>query len=265
MSRGRPGHHLLGPRRDRPGCLRDLAIDDAPAEASGEDHCAAAPQRSWRLPALPELQTPRAIVLALATTAGLAISDNPLDRARPLAVTQGSARGRWPLLRLVGSHPAAPSVVYRRPALGEPTARRDARPHRRADRRDRSSSSEPRVRSSPSRIRPSSPGATTCPSPRFGPLGTSASQSQPRRRPSGERLFRTRVEEGIFETAEGNPLFIEEIVTRLVEAGRAGTGRLVAGERPDRRLASTPPDTIHGCSRLRIDGLRDAETKRTVQ
>ena len=75
-----------------------------------------------------------------------------------------------------------------------------------------------------------------------------------------DRQLEPRFEEEILATAEGNPLFIEEIVTRLVEVGS-----LVRDDGRWRSAGSSAgiviPDTIHGLLAARIDGLPDAERK----
>ncbi|HSS36043.1 MAG TPA: adenylate/guanylate cyclase domain-containing protein [Patescibacteria group bacterium] len=198
-----------------------------------------------------------ATVFALATTAGIALPDNPLDRSRPLAVSVELAR-RWPqyvaalasrgptviviedlhwasnqfiglvehiLTRSTG---ATLIVVTARPEFAE------SHPSFAAGRPDVVSAS-------------------------LGPLSRSQS--------SGlldgllpDRLLDPQFEEEILATAEGNPLFIEEIVTRLVEVGS-----LVRDDGRWRSAGSSAgiviPDTIHGLLAARIDGLPDAERR----
>ena len=68
------------------------------------------------------------------------------------------------------------------------------------------------------------------------------------------------MQDRILETAEGNPLFVEEIVHRLIEAGTVA--------RSDGHWSSSGdaaeliiPDTIHGLLAARIDALPDGERR----
>jgi class 3 adenylate cyclase len=70
------------------------------------------------------------------------------------------------------------------------------------------------------------------------------------------------VEAGILDTADGNPLFIEEILARLIE-----DGSLVREDGHWRSTTSTPtalPDTVQGILAARIDALA-ADEKRLLQ
>src|SRR4029077_8137059 len=68
------------------------------------------------------------------------------------------------------------------------------------------------------------------------------------------------VRDQILDTAEGNPLFVEEIVSRLIEAGglRLQEGRWVAESRGQK---APLPDTINGLLAARIDALPDGERR----
>jgi predicted ATPase len=75
-----------------------------------------------------------------------------------------------------------------------------------------------------------------------------------------DRHLTPEVEADILGTAEGNPLFIEEIVTRLVE-----TGSIVRDDGHWQSAGGAPglaiPDTIHGLLAARIDGLPEQERR----
>ena len=75
-----------------------------------------------------------------------------------------------------------------------------------------------------------------------------------------DRRIPAETEAAILSTAEGNPLFVEEIVARLVE-----TGALVRDDEGWRTARDTIslaiPDTIHGVLAARIDGLPEQERR----
>ena len=199
----------------------------------------------------------RGITFALATTAGIDLPDNPLDRIRPLAVSTELAR-RWPQF-LSGLASGRPHIVviedlhWASDRVVEMVERLVARV------------TGPIVLLATARpefadARPSFAVATG---------GTTTVALQPLDRGQSTHLLdgllpdhdlEAAVRDQILETAEGNPLFVEEIVTRLVEAGTLA--------RQDGRWRSTAsaadvaiPDTIHGLLGARIDALPDHERR----
>ena len=192
-----------------------------------------------------------ATIVALATTAGIAIADNPLDRTRPIAVSVELSR-RWPqFISALASR--GPSIVviedlhWASDLLVEMVERLLAR----------STGAVLIVvtaRPEFAEARPSFvAGRTDVVTVALRPL----SRSQSTVLLDGllpDRAIAAAVEDGILTTAEGNPLFIEEIVTRLIELGS-----LVRDEAGWRTTGSETsiaiPDTIHGLLAARIDGL----------
>lgn len=199
----------------------------------------------------------QATIFALATTAGIALPDNPLDRARPMAVS-GDLGRRWPqFVTALASRGPAIIVIedlhWASDLLTEMVERILAR----------SSGAVLLVATA----RPEF--AESHPSFAAGRQDVAALSLRPldRRQSSGlldgllpDRTLAAGVEDDILTTAEGNPLFIEEIVTRLVELGsivREDGHWRSHGE----SAAVTIPDTIHGLLAARIDGLPEAERR----
>ncbi len=197
-----------------------------------------------------------ATVFALATTAGIVLPDNPLDRSRPLAVKTELAR-RWPqfvsalaaraptIMVIEDLHWASELVVE---MLERILARASGAILLVATARPEFAEGHPSFAAGRADV-------VTLP---LRPLD--------RRHGAGlldgllpDRSLPPEVEEDILATAEGNPLFIEEIVTRLVEMGsivREDGHWRSAGP------AGVPiPDTIHGLLAARIDALPEAERR----
>ncbi len=233
-----------------------IALDDDPA--SGEQKLTARVGANLAAAGAPTGDT-ASIVHALATTAGIAMADNPLDRARPLAVSKELTRA-WPrfvsalaaprplVLVIEDLHWASPQLVEMLdlivgrsvgPILVLGTARpefAEAHPSLVSGRDD--------VSLIPLR-----------------PLNASASRSLI------DGLLASGLpgdlEGGILDTADGNPLFIEEIVARLIEQGSLVRDGLTWRATADARVEALP-DTITGILAARIDTL-SAEAKRTLQ
>jgi class 3 adenylate cyclase len=198
-----------------------------------------------------------ATIFALATTAGIPMPGNPLDDARPLAVRSELAR-RWPgfasalaarapvVLVVEDLHWAnallvqmLESIVARAagPLLVVATARpefAEAETTLNVGRQD---------------------AATVSLRPLDADQGSALLEAL-----LPDRQIPPETEAAILGTAEGNPLFVEEIVARLVE-----TGALVRG--PDGwrvgkdSVGVAIPDTIHGVLGARIDGLPEQERR----
>jgi class 3 adenylate cyclase len=195
------------------------------------------------------------ITFALATTAGIALPDNPLDNSRPIAVVTELAR-RWPqfLSALAGRQPlvvviedlhwASEQVVQMverllarstGPILLITTARPEFAEANPAFAMGRSESTTVSLRPL-DRTQSASLLAGLLPASDLAPA----------------------IQDQVLDTAEGNPLFVEEIVSRLIEAGTL--------TKQDGRWRSTGnaatlaiPDTINGLLAARIDTLPEAE------
>jgi class 3 adenylate cyclase/tetratricopeptide (TPR) repeat protein len=195
-------------------------------------------------------------IYALATTAGIALPDNPLDRSRPVAVVTELAR-RWPqflsacatagpvavviedlhwasdqvvtLVERLSSRATGPILllVTARPAFAEAHAA-------------------------------FATGQSEATSVSLRPLSRAQSGEL-----IADLLAATDLPEAmrnqILDTAEGNPLFIEEIVSRLIEAGalRLHDGRW----RAEAGVDAVMPDTINGLLTARIDALPETERR----
>jgi len=196
-----------------------------------------------------------ATIFALATTAGIALADNPLDRSRPLTVATELAR-RWPqllsalatqgpvVLLIEDLHWASEQVVEMVDRLqarcaGPILLLATARPEFAESR------------------------------PSFAAGRGEAVTLRPLKRSESERLLEALLPghelapdllEQIIATADGNPLFVEEIVNRLVEAG---TLELQGREWRSAGSAGsiTIPDTIQSLLAARIDALGEAERR----
>jgi class 3 adenylate cyclase len=198
-----------------------------------------------------------ATTFALATTAGIPIPDNPLDDARPLAVRSELAR-RWPafatalasrgplVLVVEDLHWANPLLVQMLdwivaravgPILVVATARPEfaqAETTLNVGRED---------------------AATVSLRPLDADQGSAMLDAL-----LPERRLPAATEAAILATAEGNPLFVEEIVARLVETGAIvhdGASWGVAGDSVELAI----PDTIQGVLAARIDGLPEHERR----
>jgi class 3 adenylate cyclase len=198
-----------------------------------------------------------AIVDVLATTAGIALPDNPLDRSRPLAVVTELAR-RWPqfLSALASRQPQIVIIEdlhWASPQVVEMIERLLAR------------SSGPILLLATARPE----FAAANPSFALGSTEATTISLRPlNRNQSGDLLagllpandLSAAIQDQILATAEGNPLFVEEIVTRLIEAGTLEKQR--GRWRSTGRSADVAiPDTINGLLGARIDALPDAERR----
>ncbi|MDQ2966665.1 MAG: AAA family ATPase, partial [Chloroflexota bacterium] len=198
-----------------------------------------------------------AVTFALATTAGIALPDNPLDRSRPMAVVSELAR-RWPQF-LSGLAARQPLVVIIEdlhwgtdqvvdmverllvrstgPILLLATARPDF--------------------------------AEAHPSFALGSTESTTVSLRPLNRTQSASLLDgllpahdlpAQIQDQILETAEGNPLFVEEIVSRLVEAGTVT--RQEGRWRPTGVATDVAiPDTINALLAARIDALPEVERR----
>jgi class 3 adenylate cyclase/tetratricopeptide (TPR) repeat protein len=199
-------------------------------------------------------------VHALATTAGIPLRDNPLDRMEPQAVADELARA-WPRFA-TGTAARGPSVFVVEDLHW----------------------AEGRLLDMLERVLARSAGpllilATA--RPEFGeahPSFTSGREdsSSVSLRPLTEEQSRTLVErllavadlppelrEQMLDKAEGNPFFLEELIRRLIDEGmliRVGD----RWEATDAARTTILPDTIHGLLAARIDALPTNE-KRVLQ
>ncbi|TMG24089.1 MAG: zinc-ribbon domain-containing protein [Chloroflexi bacterium] len=198
-----------------------------------------------------------ATIFALATTAGIDLADNPLDRARPLAVATELAR-RWPqflsamaarrpvVVVIEDLHWASDQVVEMVERLllrsnGAILLVATARPEFAEAHASFGAGRSEAVSVS---LRPLN--RTQCANLLAGLL-------------PGNDLPKA-LEDQILDTAEGNPLFVEEIVSRLIESGALAVedGRWqLAGN--GARMAI--PDTIQGLLAARIDSLPEVERR----
>ncbi|TMB49725.1 MAG: zinc-ribbon domain-containing protein [Chloroflexi bacterium] len=196
-------------------------------------------------------------IYALATTAGIALPDNPLDRSRPVAVVTELAR-RWPqflsacavagpvAVVIEDLHWASDQVV----AMVERLVSRATGPMLLlATARPTFAEAHPSFAS----------GLSEATSVSLRPLSRAHSTEL-----IADLLAATELPEPmrdqILDTAEGNPLFVEEIVSRLIEAGalRLHEGRWRAeGD----GHAVVLPDTINGLLTARIDALPEIERR----
>ena len=199
-----------------------------------------------------------ATMFALATTAGIAIADNPLDRSRPIGVVTELAR-RWPLflsalaarqptvVLIEDLHWASDQVIQMverllsrsiGPLLLVATARpefAEAYPGFAAGRSEALTVS----------LRPLNRGQTTSLLAGLLPTGN----------------LPVAIRDQILETAEGNPLFIEEIVSRLIEMGALNAAAGGAPEAGRQAAAVVIPDTIQSLLSARIDALPEVERR----
>lgn len=198
-----------------------------------------------------------AIIFALATTAGIALPDNPLDRSRPIAVVTELAR-RWPqFLSAVATRQPLVVVIedlhWASDQVVEMVERLLAR----------STGSILLIATA----RPEF--AEANPSFAVGGSGSTTISLQPLHRDQSASLLAglllandlaPAIQDQILETAEGNPLFLEEIVSRLIESGTltSQNGRW----RSTGRFADVAiPDTINALLAARIDALPEAERR----
>jgi class 3 adenylate cyclase len=231
-----------------------ISLDD-----SGEDAQQKLKERAGELLANAGIEPAdaEATIFALATTGGIALPDNPLDRSRPIAVVTELAR-RWPQFMS--------AVAARRPAI---VVIEDL--HWASDQvvdmveRLLGRSTGPILLIATAR-----PEFAEAHSTFVAGVNEAVTVSlRPLNRKQGGSLLSgllpghdlpAAIEDEILETAEGNPLFVEEIVSRLIEAGT------LAREDGHWRSAGSQtrlsiPDTIQGLLAARIDGLPDTERR----
>src|SRR5436190_2123320 len=198
-----------------------------------------------------------ATVFALATTAGIDLPDNPLDRSRPATVATELSR-RWPqFLSALGKRRPAIVVIedlhWASDQVVEMVERLLAR------------STGPVLLVATSRPEFAETHSTFA----AGVNEALTVSLRPLNRRQGASLLSgllpdhelpRAIEDEILDAAEGNPLFVEEIVSRLIEAGTVA--------RDDGHWRSTGglarlsiPDTIQGLLGARIDALPDAERR----
>ena len=192
---------------------------------------------------------------ALAVTAGIGLPDNPLDRARPATVTTELAR-RWPqyLSALAARRPVIATIEdlhWASEQVIEMLERLLAR------------CTGPIVLIATAR--PAF--AEAHPSFAAGRSEAATISIRPLTRTQGATLLAALTPDGslaqgvrerILDAAEGNALFLEEIVRRLQEEGELDGS---AGERADRSVDVAIPDTIQGLLAARIDDLPEAERR----
>jgi class 3 adenylate cyclase len=198
-----------------------------------------------------------ASIFALATTAGIPMRDNPLDSARPLAVRSELAR-RWPAFAsaLAARGPAVLVVedLHWANALLVEMLERIL---------DRAVGPVVVVATA----RPEFAEAET--TLNVGRQEAASMSLRPLDAAQGsalldallpERRLPPETETAILATAEGNPLFVEEIVARLVETGAIvrDDGRWEVAQDT---VSLAIPDTIHGVLAARIDGLPELERR----
>jgi DNA-binding SARP family transcriptional activator len=240
--------------------LRDacgIALDD-PAGTAGERLRAGARAILAALP-LPAEELDRTM-FALATTAGIALPGNPLDRMEPRAVA-GELTRAWPRF--------ATALAARRPTIllvedlhwaGAPLLEMLPRLAARVD--------GPLLVVATARPEL----AETHPGFAAGREGTTAVSLQPLPEPEAARLLAgilpaaelpAALRGEIVRMAEGNPFFLEELVLRLLDTGaiaRDGDRWRVTADVTRISL----PDTVHRLLAARIDALPPVE-KRVLQ
>ena len=230
-----------------------ISLDDSGADGQDKLRSRARQVLGTRLPE----DDAQAIVFALATTAGIALPDNPLDRSRPIAVVTELAR-RWPqfLSALATRQPLVVIIEdlhWASDQIVEMVERLLAR----------STGSILLIATARPEFAEANPtfalgsGESTTISLR--PLNRNQSMSLLAGLLPGNDLAAA-IQDQILETAEGNPLFVEEIVSRLVETGTLA--RQNGRWRSTGRVADFAiPDTINGLLAARIDALPDAERR----
>ncbi|HKV86717.1 MAG TPA: AAA family ATPase [Candidatus Dormibacteraeota bacterium] len=198
-------------------------------------------------------------VFALAFTAGITIPENPLDKIRPLAVDNELSMA-WP--RFISACAAAGPVILVMEDLHWAGDRMIAMMDRLLA---RSTGPVLLVTTARPELRKAHP--------EFGEAGEAvallalrALTNQQSTTMLGEILEGSEVPEALRQdlvaTADGNPLFLEEIIRRLVDGGllvREGSGWRVAGPLP-----TALPDTVMAVLGARIDALPPAH-KRALQ
>ncbi len=196
-------------------------------------------------------------VHALALTAGIALASNPLERARPLAAAVELAR-RWP--QFVSALAARGPVVVVIEDLHWASERAIDIVEKILA---RSNGPILLVMTARPEFAESQPGFVAG----RPDVATIALRPLDRRQTAGlldgllpGRRLTPELETEIVSTAEGNPLFIEEIVSRLVEQGslvRDAEGWRMAGDSTTVAI----PDSIQALLAARIDALPETERR----
>jgi class 3 adenylate cyclase len=207
-------------------------------------------------PELPDSDV-NAIVFALATTAGIALPDNPLDNSRPIAVVTELAR-RWPqfLSALAARQPLVVIIEdlhWASDQIVEMVERLLAR------------STGPILLIATARPE----FAEANPSFAVGSSESTTISLRPLDRNQSASLLAgllpasdlaPAIQDQVLDTAEGNPLFVEEIVSRLIEAGTL-TRHKGRWRSTGNAATLAIPDTINGLLAARIDTLPETERR----
>ncbi len=195
-----------------------------------------------------------AVLFALATTAGIDLPDNPLDQSRPLAVATELAR-RWPqfLSALAATRPVAVVIEDLHWASDQLLDLLEAIASRSTGPLFMVATARPEfIEHRPAFVS----NVTGTVMTHLQPLDRSQATLLVSGLLPGRRVPADLVRQ-IIETAEGNPLFVEEIVNRLVETG----GLEGADERWPGHAAMPLPDTIYGLLAARVDALPDLQRR----
>ena len=157
-----------------------------------------------------------ATIFALATTAGLALPDNPLDRSRPIAVVTELAR-RWPqfLSALAKRQPLVVIIEDLHWASGQIVEMVERLLARSTGPILLIATARPEFAEANPSFAVSSSESTTV---SLRPLNRSQSTGLLTGLLPANDLAPA-IRDQILDTAEGNPLFVEEIISRLIEAG----------------------------------------------
>lgn len=196
-------------------------------------------------------------IFALATTAGITLPDNPLDRSRPIAVVTELAR-RWPqfLSAFASARPIAVVIEDLHWASDQVLEMVERLVSRTTGPMLLVVTARPEFAEEHSAFAAGLAEAATV---SLRPL----TKAQ-----SGDLLagllpahdLPAAIQDQILDTAEGNPLFVEEIVSRLIEADelRLDEGRWRSAT--DGQEVAIP-DTINGLLAARIDALPELERR----
>src|SRR5438874_2789177 len=198
-------------------------------------------------------------VFSLAFTAGITIPENPLDTIRPVAVDNELSMA-WP--RFISAYAAAGPVIVVMEDLHWAGDRLVAMIDRLLA---RSTGPVLLVTTARPELRQAHPEFGAGPEA-VGVLALRALAAQQSTTMLDEILEGSALPEtlrrDLLATADGNPLFLEEIIRRLIDGGmlvREGSGWRVAGTLP-----ATLPDTVLAVLGARIDALPPAQ-KRALQ
>jgi class 3 adenylate cyclase/tetratricopeptide (TPR) repeat protein len=202
----------------------------------------------------------RQTVFALATTAGIPLPENPLERLQPREVADELARA-WP--RFATAFSARGPAVFVVEDLHWAEDQLLDMLERLLARTDGPLLIVATARPEFAESRPGFAG---------GREEANSVSLRPLTHNQGERLVAgllteaqlpAPLREGILSTAEGNPLFVEEIIRRLIDEGTVARVD-DHWEATEAATASVIPDTIHGVLAARIDAL-PVDEKRVLQ